>query len=369
MPIPVPGRSNPPPGLSPASPAIPPPVGIGLSQRPPALDPNNPLAAVVGGSFRASAPPPAAPRAEPQRIEVDEQAVQHARSGVRKQMLVLMLVAAAIAAGIGVAAGNASAKGAGRTQAQGHAKMLQSDVLKAKDSLTQLADKLDGGMKTLKDKKYPDTLAQDLAKINVDFDGGKLGGKRFDGMGIETTAQLVDFVTRVQSINDKKKFVQGLLTKLQKAITEELKAAETGTVTYSWVAVVDRDRWGEGVYIGALQPPFVPSKDKPNLPDKLTFLNPRSGQGNVEMPHYMGGDVKEKAPVAMHINPASWERACPSAEKGQIAQLARQLASLKDEVRHDKGLGQQSDNVIDEPKPDMIELSQNLADALGKAAQ
>ena len=361
-PLPMPGSSSRPGAIPP--PAIPPPVGL-YSNAPPALDPNHPLAAVVK-PFSAAPPPTRA--AEPQRIEVDEAAVHHARSGVRKQMLAIMGFACIVFAVIGWVGGGASAKGAGRDMAKVHAKELQTDVNKAKDSLAQLADKLEAGRATLMGKKYPDTLSKDLAAINVDFDGDKLGGRRFDGFGKETTKELIDFVTSVQAVNDKKKFVMGLLTKLQKPITEELKAAEAGSVTYAWVAVVDRDRAGEGVYLAPLQPAFVPTKEKPNLPEKLSFLNPRTGNGNVEMPHYVGGDVKEKAPIAMHVNPASWERACPSGEKGQIAQLVRQLVSLKDDVRRDK-TQQPAEGVIDEPKPDLIDRAQKLGDDLGKAAQ
>ena len=362
-PMPMPGPSR--PGLTPVPPpAIPPPVGL-YSNAPPALDPNNPLAAVIKPF---SAAPPPARAAEPQRIEVDEAAVHHARSGVRKQMLALMGFACIIFAVIGWVGGGASAKGAGRDMAKVHAKELQADVLKAKESLVQLADKLEGGRASLVAKKFPDALSKELAGINVDFGGDKLGGKRFDGFGKDTTAELIEFVTAVAAVNDKKKSVSGLLTRMQKPITEELKAAEAGTMTYSWIAVVDRDRAGEGVYLAPLQPAFVPTKEKPNLPDKLTFLNPRTGNGNVEMPHYTGGDVKEKAPVAMHVNPASWERACPSGEKGVVAQLGRTLVSLKDDIRHDK-TQQPQDGVIDEPKPDMIDRAQKLADDLGKAAQ
>jgi hypothetical protein len=367
--IPAPGRSVPPP---PPMSSVPAPMGIPAphnfqSSHPTALDPNNPLAAAAAGNFRSNAPAAREPPA-PHRIEVDEGAVHDARKGVRNKMLVLMVGVLGIGVGIGWAAGNGSSASANRARAKQDALQLKDAVGKAKDSLTQLADKLQAGQDTLlKDKKFPDTLGKDLAGINVDFDGSQLGGRHFDGMGNKTTGELVDFVTRVQGVNDRKRLIQGLLAKTQKPITDALAAAG-GPPPIAFVVVIDRDRAGEGAYLAALQPPFVPTKDKPNLPDKLTFLNPRSGQGNVEMPKYTGGDIKEKAPVAMPVVPATLERAFPSADKGQIAQLVTQLVSVKDLVRRDKA-GAQPGDLGEDVKADMLESAQILSDDLAKAAQ
>lgn len=369
--IPVPMRSAPGGAMPIPPPSIPVPPGIpapALPSQPPPLDPTNPLAAAVATNFRTAPPAARVEPPAPQRIEVDEGAVHDARKGVRKQMLVLMVFAMAVAGTVGFFAGGASDKSSNRARAKQDATQLKEAVGKAKDSLTQLADKLQGGQDSLmKEKKFPDALSKDLAGINVDFDGAQLAQRRYDGFGNKTTQGLVDFVTRVQGVNDRKRLIQGLLSRLQKPITDALAAANSAP-PIAFVVVIDRARAGEGAYLAPLQPPFVPTKEKPNLPDKLTFLNPRSGQGNVEMPKWTGGEIKEKDAVAVPVVPATLERAFPSTEKGQIAQLVTQLVGLKDMIRRNKDAAQPG-GLEEDVKADMLELATTLSEDLGKAAQ
>ena len=78
------------------------------------LDAGNPLAAVAQ-PFRQQAPVAhAMPQA--QRIEVDEGAVQAARSSARKQGLVVGILFAVVLGGIGWIGGGASQQGADRTK-------------------------------------------------------------------------------------------------------------------------------------------------------------------------------------------------------------------------------------------------------------
>src|SRR5580698_10533744 len=117
-PIAGPGMATPgPPMARPLGPppSVPPPSGIPrpmISSPAPALDPNNPLAAVAQ-PFKPPAPSRPAPpvMAQPQRIEVDEGAVQQARSGARKQGLVVGLLFAVVLGGLGWVGGGASQQG------------------------------------------------------------------------------------------------------------------------------------------------------------------------------------------------------------------------------------------------------------------
>ncbi|HEY5243817.1 MAG TPA: hypothetical protein VIJ22_20190, partial [Polyangiaceae bacterium] len=90
------------PGLTPVPPSIPPPSGIPRPMMAPQssgspLDAGNPLAAVAQ-PFRQQAPVAhAMPQA--QRIEVDEGAVQAARSSARKQGLVVGILFAVVLGG------------------------------------------------------------------------------------------------------------------------------------------------------------------------------------------------------------------------------------------------------------------------------
>ena len=141
-------RSVPPaiPGTPGAS--VPPPSGVPAAARSgAALDPRNPLAAVAQGGFKPSVgvAVPSAPQIHSQRIEVDEGAVQQARSGARKQGVIIGLVLAVGAGAVCWVGGSASQQGAARTQGVHDAHDLAADLGKAKGSLDQLKQKLEEG--------------------------------------------------------------------------------------------------------------------------------------------------------------------------------------------------------------------------------
>lgn len=224
-PIPVPSRPAPMPGAPIAPPSVPPPSGMPRppsSVRPANLDPNNPLAAVAGYRPQQSAP---APAMAAQRIEVDELAVQQARSGARKQGFIGGVILAVVVGLVAYMAGTAQQVGADRKKSTQDAHDLAGNLTKAKATLDDLKGKLtDGGKILLGDHKYPADLGKQLSGIVVDFSGDKLFGRRFSGVPADTLRDLMDFMTRVQALNNKKDLVVSLLssTKLKDAITQDL---------------------------------------------------------------------------------------------------------------------------------------------------
>src|SRR5882672_9392796 len=212
-----------------------------MSGAPAHIDPSHPLAAVAQ-PFRGPSAPHSAPAVvHAQRIEVDEGAVHQARSGGFKRGLMAGIVIAGMFLVVGYVGGNASSQGSARSQGVRDAHDLAADLMKAKDSLDQLKQKLqEGGKNIVVDRKFPAGLGQQLSGINVDFGGDKLFGRRFSGVPADTTRQLFDFITRVQSLNDRKDLVIALLTKLQKPITEEL-SRPPGQLPISYVVIVDQN--------------------------------------------------------------------------------------------------------------------------------
>jgi hypothetical protein len=324
-----------------------------------ALDPNNPLAAVAQ-PFRGQAQAAHAPvMAQPQRIEVDEGAVQAARSGARKQMAVVAVILAALVGGIGWVGGGASQQGTDRSKSVNDAHELAGDLNKAKVTIDQIKDKVTAGGKSLVgDRKYPVDLAKDLAGMHVDFAGDKLFGRRFAGVPADTTTALFDYITRVQALNDKKDLIVGLLSKLQKPITEEL-SRPAGQSPIAVVAIVDKNTSDMGVFLGGLVTPIAPD-DKNGVPDKLTFGNPRGG-GNATLPR-LTGDKIPKDGAAIPVNPSSFDKVCPSPVKGQITQLMASMNSLVDDIQGQKG----DDSIGLDAKPGLSDLSSKLAESLSK---
>jgi hypothetical protein len=352
--------------LTPAPPpySVPPPSGIpkpmAPSARAPALDPTNPLAAVVQ-PFKPNAAASTPALVQPQRIEVDESAVQQARGGAFKKGLAAGVICGVAFAVLGYFGGSASTQGAARAQGVRDAHDLAADVGKAKDTLALLSQKVtDGGKTLIGDRKFPTDLAQQLSSVNVDFGGDKLFGRRFSGVPADTTRELFDFITRVQSLNDRKALVIALLNKLQKPITEEL-SRPAGQLPISYVVVVDQNTGSSGGFLAPLATPIAPD-DKNGVPADLTFLNPR-GSGNVKLPR-LQGDKIPKDGAAFTIVPNTFEKVCPSATRGQIAQLMSSMNSLADDIKGQKA--EAGGDVITETKAGLEETAGKLADALSK---
>jgi hypothetical protein len=349
------------PPAMPSRGSVAPPPGIpkpAVSNRAPALDPGNPLAAVVQPFKSVAAAPAQQAIARPQVIEVDELAVHQARSGGFKRGLVAGIVVAVMFAVLGYVGGSATTQNGARGQAIRDAHDLAGDLGKAKDSLDQLKTKVqEGGKSLIGDRKFPTDLAQQLAGMNVDFGGDKLFGRRFSGVPADTTRNLFDFITRVQTLNDKKDVVIALLNKLQKPITEEL-GRPAGQLPISQVVIVDKDTGASGAFLALLATPIAPD-DKNGVPNDLTFINPR-GSGNVKLPRLQGDKIPPGG-AAVTIVPNTFEKMCPSATHGQIVQLVSAMNSLANDVE-----GQRTEGEIQEGKAGLSDTAAKLQEQLIK---
>lgn len=351
-----------PPGI----PVGPPPAFGGRTPGTP-LDPLNPLAAAVSPAYRPAAPAAPAPPPQPQRIEVDELAVQEARKGARKQGLVAGFVMALIFGAVGFFAGGAQETSKGRAASVAHAKSLAGDIGKSREQLKSLADKVEAGKNTLvKDHKFPDTLAKELAGINVDFDGTKLAGVRFSGFSTDTTSGLIEFITQVQQVNDRKNATINLLNKLQKPISEQLSGTEKKTIGFVILTGGKASQDPSGNFFAVLAPlqtPIVVTD-----PAKITVPAEYAAQVNgavATAPAYKKGDLTA-APAAMYVLPKSLNSVLPSESAGQVAQLGSQLQRLVSDVRGE-GAGQAADpTVVSDAKPGLLERADKLVDQLNK---
>jgi hypothetical protein len=353
---------RPPSAGLPVPPGIPvgPPPAMGKPTPGLSLDPSNPLAAAIAQRAPVSQPPRAQP-AQPQRIEVDEMAVQVARKGAFRGGLIAGIVVALIFAVVGFIAGGAQETSKGRQTSVNHAKSLAGDVQKARDQLKTIADKTDDARKVLAGKKFPDTLAKDLGGINVDFDGGKLAGVRFSGFSQETASQLIEFITAVQTLNDRKNATANLLSRLQKPINDSFNAGQKVNIGYVVLLGGPKDPAGNpfGVLAPLTKPIEVADPQRLSLPADLEATNPLTG-GNTKAPAYKGGPLDK--PAAMYVIPKSVNAACPSETTGQIAQLGGQLSHLINDIRGENPVPGE----IQEPKPGLLDRADKLITALNK---
>lgn len=327
-----------------------------------AIDPSNPLAAAAT-PYRAPAPVKTQPPPQPQRIEVDEMAVHEARKGARKQGLIAGLVAAVVLGAIGYIAGGAIETNKGRQRAVADAKSLAGDVTKSKDQLKAIADKVEAGKNSLlKEKKFPDSLAKELSGINVDFDGTKLAGVRFSGFSQETTSNLIEYITSVQTLNDRKTAIVGLLQRLQKPITEQLASGQKTNISY--IVLFGKQDPSRNTF--ALLAPLTKPIEATNatsivLPAEFTATDPLTRQ-NITAPKYTTGGLDK--PSAVYVLPKSIEAACPSETAGSIAQLGSQLSRVLTDIKGETAAP--GGDVVVDNKPGLIERGEKLVTSLNR---
>lgn len=361
-PAPSSGRSAPTPvppatgGVVPVPPGVPvgppSPFGVAPPKHHGAIDPSNPLAAVAA-PYRA--PPPQATMVQPQRIEVDEVAVHEARKGARRQGVIIGLVMAVVFAAVGYVAGGASEKSGAREKSKGDAKDLADKLAETKKTLVALADKMEAGKSSLTGRKFPAELSKELGGINVDFDGGQLSGRRFSGFSTQTTQGLIDFVTSVQALNDRKLLVQGLLNRLQKPMTEQF----TGTGLQSISLMVVADRNGSAMLASLKDTIPVPDPKNITLPKEFVFT---AGGQNSKIDPYKGGDLS-KAPAGFYVLPGSFNQVCPSETQGQAAQLGAQLAGVIREIKGE-GPAAKGEEIVQDTKAGLLERADKLIEGL-----
>lgn len=384
IPVPAPAPMATPAGASPVAPApssspgggLAPPPGVPVGPPPafkpsggPALDPSNPLAAAVQPQ-RSQRPAAAVPQAppQPQRIEVDDATVHEARKGARKQGLAYGLIAGVVFGIVGFMVGGAQETSKARGRAVNDAKSLSADVTKAKAQLVTLGEKVEAGRNTLKnDKKFPEGLAKDLSSVLVDFDGTKLAGVRFSGFPQETTSGLIEFITQVQNLNDRKSALAGLLTRLQKPITEQLAAGGRTSINHGVILLGEKDQGANGM-IAILAPLTkaieVTPPQPPNLPAELAATNPLT-RTNVAAPKYTPGALdKAKYSVVFPVAPKSVDAICPSETQGAIAQLVGQLNKVLVDIRGEKAAP--GGEMVVEDKIGLVDRADKLVTGLNK---
>jgi hypothetical protein len=359
--VPAPVSSAPVPGMS--GPGIPVPPGVPIGG-PAHSDASNPLAIAAGMAKEAH------PQAH-QRIEVDETEIRSAASKARRTGVIIGLFIAALACGAGFLAGGAQEISNGRKKAQADAKELKGTVDGAKTKLETIATTLEDAQKLLGakpgERKFPSDLGNALGGMHVNFDGTQLAGRRFSGFSQETTTNLVDFITGVAEMEDDKTSLKNLITRIaaNKPFVEQFNAAQVGrNVEYMVLLGGPGGKDPKGNYVAMIShlgAPITITPDKIEIPNDLTGSNPLSPNGsNVSSPVYKAGPLDK--PVAMYINPASWDLACPPETKSLAGQLGIKLGDLITKLRGEPA----QEGMVQDTKPGLIERAATLSKSLEK---
>jgi hypothetical protein len=127
----------------------------------------------------------------------------------------------------------------------------------------------------------------------------------------------------------------------------------------SQIIIVDKDTPNSGALIASLAAPIP---DANAVPDSITFLNPKGG-GNVKLPKLKDLKIPTDG-AAIALSPGSFDKVCPAATHGQIAQLASTMRSVIDDIQGQKGA--EGGDAVTETKAGLSEIAGKLADQLSK---
>jgi len=226
-------------------------------------------------------------------------------------------------------AGTARETGQARAKSMDHARSLADDIDKSKKTLEAMSAAIEQGRNSLvKDRKFPATLAQQLGVLYPDFDGGKLAGVRFHGFSQESTAALIDYVTRVQSLNERKQAVIAQLQRLQKPMTEQLERGAKKFITHAVFVGRKDDPNNPSAVLGALSNPIEVGQGATVLPSEFSAFGPR--REPLTAPKYAGGPLDKLS--AIYVSPESIEAACPNENIALAKQLGTQLARIQSDI-------------------------------------
>ena len=302
--------------------------------------------------------------AAPARIEVDEVAIHEARKGARKAGMVVAVLFAAIGVGVGFVAGGASEQGKAREKSKGDAVSLGEDVVKAKDTLTKLADKMDEGVKTLGSNKFPDKLVQRSRRA-------QRGVRRLGAGGSPLQRVPPGHHRDARQLHPERAGAerpQGAHPgPPHQAAEADDGAAQraAGLGLDQLIAAVQKDSTGNPyAFLAALSTPiaFTSSSDI-KWPPQFTFSDPMGGGGgNASAPRYTAGDISKNA-AAIPVVSKTFEKVCPSEAAGGVAQLKAQIGGF---IRDIKGEGPAQADVVTDAKAGLLERADKLIAGLQK---
>lgn len=269
--VPAPTGLAPPPGMLPGG--IPAPV---LQDKRPRVDKADPFASVSAED---------APQAKPAEIklEINQEMQEQASKSSKKAAILAFFIGAIVAGALGFVWGGQRAQGQSAQAAVQGAQELATDIEKANKDIKTIAEKIAAANKTLfQDKKFPDTLANDLKGIKLSFDAGSMAGKNTNRLKAMTQKQLVQYSTDVQDLDKRREKIVRMFENNKKDIVALLESGEKPKMTY-------------GVFVGKAEKgavaTFVKIKDPIEFagtwPEKFSI----KGQGeDIQVERYKSGE-------------------------------------------------------------------------------
>jgi hypothetical protein len=242
------------------------------------------------------------------KIELDEETVRAARRG-GKRAGIFATITGGVGIVLGWAWGNQSANAKVTQGALAGAQDLIGDIDKSQAKIKELNEKITAAVNDLKNKKYPESFANDLGGLSIPFGPDKLAGRNIGRFDPRTLQMLFDYTGDVESLNDRKDALKNLFSAQKVAIQAGIGAATAPKVNWS-VFIQKNPAHGPVAILAPIGDAF---SYKDAWPAKFKITN---GSASTDAERYSTGDVMTANPdkkiVAVPLEPDSVNSSFPS---------------------------------------------------------
>lgn len=285
--IPAPTGIAPPPGImTPGGIPAPP-----FQARPsgPKVDKSDPFAAVSAED---------APRQQPAEIklEISQDIIQQAQKSSRKGAIIAGVIGGVVFGVLGFVWGGQNNASKVNVQAVKDAQDLAADITKVQGDVKAINEKLTAANKTLfTEKKFPESISEELKKVKLTFDASNLGGKNISRFKPATMKALIDYAAGVQDLDKRRERLARMFDNNKKDIVALLEAGSNPRMSYS-VFVGKSEKGAVGTF-AKIKDPIEFGKP---WPDKFSIVG--TGE-NIEVTRYTGGEPFVKPGTGANARP------------------------------------------------------------------
>jgi hypothetical protein len=251
------------------------------------------------------------------KIELDAETVAAAQKG-GKRATILSAITLMIGLGVGFAWGGSSTANKGANAAVQGAQELITEIDQSQAKIKEIADKIGAAVKGMKEKKFPESLANDLGGLSIPFGPDKLAGRSIGRFDPRTLSMLFSYASDVDALNTRKDALKNLFTGQKKAIQDALGAGSSPKV--AWTVFIQKSpAHGPIGVIAAINPTEAFNYKDAKWPESFKIS---TGRELVQTDRYQGGKESvfstEKKVVAIPLEPDSIATSFPTDILGRI---------------------------------------------------
>jgi hypothetical protein len=251
------------------------------------------------------------------KIELDAETVRAAQKG-GKRATILSTITLLLGLAVGFAWGGSSVSNKGANAAVQGAQELVTEIDQSQGKIKEMADKIGAAVKSMKEKKFPASFANDLGGISIPFGPDKLAGRNIGRFDPRTLSMLFSYASDVDALNTRKDALKNLFTGQKKAIEDALGAGSSPKV--AWTVFVQKSAaHGPVGVIAAINPSEAFAYKDAKWPESFKIS---TGRELVQTDRFTGGKESvfstDKKVMAIPLEPDSVASSFPTDILGRI---------------------------------------------------